>query len=118
MSKESPNFLITKEHRRFVEFCEACQRYQYIGLCYGPPGVGKTLSARAYSRWDDIEYLDSLRFDAFVARPDILGCLTTFYTAPVATSVGRLEKEVDRARATLSCLLEATEYELDGIEHR
>ena len=49
------NFIETKEYKRFAEFCDACIKYQYIGICYGQPGVGKTLSSRYYTNWNTIE---------------------------------------------------------------
>ncbi|GAB5853248.1 hypothetical protein JMUB7535_26510 [Staphylococcus aureus] len=46
---KNQNFIETKEYKRFAEFCDACIKYQYIGICYGQPGVGKTLSSRYYT---------------------------------------------------------------------
>ncbi len=95
-----PGFVNTLEHRRFAEFCDACRRYRYIGLCYGPSGVGKTLSAKRYSRWDEFRQADRWRDDS--SEGPALD--TVFYTPSVVNSPGRIETEVSRSRAKLQDL--------------
>jgi DNA transposition AAA+ family ATPase len=50
-------FIVTKEHRRFTEFADAVKAAATIGICYGPAGIGKTVSARRYSQWDTCQAL-------------------------------------------------------------
>ena len=80
-----PDFLVTKEYRRFAEFCDACRRHRYIGLCYGPPGVGKTLSAHYYARWDVVLAEQRRIFDDPPA-PEPFQSRTVCYTAPVVST--------------------------------
>ena len=83
-----PGFMVTKEYRRFAEFCDACRRYRYIGLCHGPPGVGKTLSARHYARWEALEAVfdDRLFSMETPAHPELADSRTVVYTPTMATT--------------------------------
>jgi DNA transposition AAA+ family ATPase len=86
-------FIEIKEYKRFTEFCDACIRYKYIGICYGAPGVGKTLSSRYYSDWDRISQQINYRKQGEIAKTateEVLMAKTVFYTAPAerATRIG------------------------------
>ena len=102
-SLSEPKFVETLEHRRFAEFCDSCARYRYIGLCYGPPGVGKTLSARHYSRWDYLE-----KIDPYKVPHESLGSFkssrTVFYTTGVINNPGQISSDIHRLRSCLQSL--------------
>lgn len=127
-------FASTKEYLRFGEFCDACRKYRYIGLCHGVPGAGKTRSAREYASWDALssllpeqlftlagrshldEHFPHKPF-ATLASPtftEVLACRTVYYTAPVSASAGRIEREVMALSASLSYLVEAAEHASRG----
>jgi len=101
MPLTEPAFVETREHRRFVEFCEACRRERYIGLCFGPPGVGKTISAHRYSRWDVLashtyaSTIDDEQLAAIAAQPTLL------YTPAVVNAPGSVRSGLEAAAARL-----------------
>lgn len=89
------NFIETKEFKRFTEFCDACIRYKYIGICYGLPGVGKTLSSRYYSNWDSIDKQIAYKTAKNIgldADEKILEARTIFYTAPAIRATKMTEQ--------------------------
>lgn len=109
------DFLVTKEYRLFKEFCAACKRDKYIGICYGAPGVGKTLSARHFSMWDDIELLDPYS-EKSNFKPTLAEQKTVFYTPQVSNSPRRIDDGLNDALFKLRTVLYYNERSEDNIE--
>jgi len=98
IAMSSATFVETAEYSRFVEFSDACRQYRYIGLCFGPPGVGKSLSALHYSRAERIVPLDRWSSKAQDGKP----IDTVLYTPDVVNSPSRIDSDLRRARETLA----------------
>ncbi|HEY5116890.1 MAG TPA: hypothetical protein VIJ00_15315, partial [Nakamurella sp.] len=89
-------FMITKQHRRFVEFADTVRRSRYIGACYGSPGIGKTLSARTYAAADDWDRWSKSRHMRVATLPaSLLACRTVMWIPHVLTTPRELEREVE-----------------------
>jgi hypothetical protein len=97
----NPAFLETIEYRRFVEFCDACRHFRYIGLCYGPPGIGKTLSALRYSRAEKIVAHDRWTSET----TDDLPIDTLFYTTSVVNTPSQVSQDLHMARERLMSIV-------------
>lgn len=98
-------FVETKPYRLFREFCDACRRDRYIGLCYGSPGVGKTLSARHYTDWDQVEPADPFTGRGAFRPGEAPGNGSVLYTATVVNSPGQIEREIAALREKTSELV-------------
>jgi DNA polymerase III delta prime subunit len=88
-------------------------------LLYGPPGVGKTLSARSYSRWDKVRQSD--RWTSGPTEHPLLD--TVFYTPAVVNAPGSIAADIRQARDTLKDLARRPlrmerEERLEAIQRR
>ena len=104
-------FIATKEHRRFTEFADAVRKHRYIGLCFGNAGVGKTLSASRYAKWDVVEpLLDDwgVREPSHAAVYAVLAQhRTIFYTPAVCCPLRELRDDIARLAIRLhACVSE------------
>lgn len=108
LNTRTTEFLSTKEYRRFTEFSDACRRDRYIGLCYGPPGVGKTLAARQYARWNLVE--EHLLGYEYPPDPQLASCHSVHYTPPVSNSPRHLAKEIDGLHFRWNRLVDHARY--------
>lgn len=97
-TRRTGTFLVTREHKRFVEFANAVRRNATIGLCHGRAGVGKTLSARRYANWDLIEPLITTWGRREDSDKNVYAASsrarTLFYTPPVGGSISALRKDI------------------------
>jgi len=111
------SFLETQEYRRFAEFCEDCRHSHYIGICYGVPGVGKTCSARRYTKWEMIEPL--LTNHGVVQpslSPDNPRPRAAFYTPKVTVTPKQMEQDFTLLRWSLQVIGEAASKPLQETE--
>src|SRR4051794_8511520 len=109
-------FVETREYRRFRESCDACRRYRYIGLCYGPPGVGKTLSARHYADWEKVASADPYADRGVFRSNEVPGNGCVLYTATVVNSPRQIENDIAQLRRRMrELVLQAIRTEADPV---
>jgi DNA transposition AAA+ family ATPase len=109
-------FIVTKEHRRFTEFADALRKQCTIGLCFGPAGVGKTLSARRHAHWDLAEPLLHTWGPRDPSDDQVYAALsrsrTVFYTPTVGGTLREIRQDLHRLTARVEACIE--QYRMSG----
>jgi len=112
-------FIVTKEHRRFTEFADALRKHCTIGLCFGPAGVGKTLSARRHAHWDLAEPLLHTWGPRDPSDDKVYAALsrsrTVFYTPTVGGTLRELRQDLHRLTARVEACIEQSRMSSEGI---
>src|SRR5205814_8749979 len=107
---QTTEFIATKEYRRFVEFCNACKKENYIGLCYGQAGVGKSMAAYQFTQWDEIKHELELKRQYIMDYPgpslkmDDLDSI--FYLPPVSNSPSMIHSHIEKLAYDFELLVE------------
>jgi DNA transposition AAA+ family ATPase len=111
-------FIVTKEHRRFTEFADALRKHCTIGLCFGPAGVGKTLSARRHAHWDLAEPLLHTWGPRAPSDDKVYAALsrsrTVFYTPTVGGTLRELRQDLHRLTARVEAGIEQYRMSSEG----
>ena len=112
-------FIVTKEHRRFTEFAHAIRTHRTIGVCFGPAGVGKTLSARRHAHWDLAEPLLHTWGPREPSDAQVYAALarsrTVFYTPTVGGTLRELRKDLHLMTSRVeSCIEQHHSLNSDG----
>ena len=95
--KALKSFVLTKEFKRFKEFSESCTDFRYIGICYGDPGVGKSLGASHYTQWhEDITNENAVDEMSPQVKEVINKCKGILVTAPVTNTPKIIKTDILR----------------------
>jgi DNA transposition AAA+ family ATPase len=104
-------FIKTKQYKQFAEFCKACRRDQYIGLCYGPAGAGKTESAHYYTHWEKLER--HIQYNVWERPPltfSIKNLHSLVYTPQILAQPKDIIHDIKRLQREFSLLKEKSLY--------
>lgn len=112
-------FIVTKEHRRFTEFAHTIRTHRTIGVCFGPAGVGKTLSARRHAHWDLAEPLLHTWGPREPSDAHVYAALarsrTVFHTPTVGGTLRALRKDLHLMTSRVeSCIEQHHSLNSDG----
>jgi DNA transposition AAA+ family ATPase len=115
-----PNFIVTKEYKRFEEFCNACRKEKYIGLCQGPAGVGKSLSAAYFAKWHDISKDIATQTPFVVGENPVINMKnlsTVIYTPEVNNTAQQVKHDIRTTIYTFNRLKEKSIFGNNKIPH-